>query len=241
MSAGELSAGARVRTVGDALRQQLSMLPGTLLGPRRSSSNTPWSIVDAPDSRLCRDALDEARQCLSTPVFLHSLRCWQYASAFAAVDDLCPDSEALYLACLLHDIALGSEQDPAVGCFALLGAERAGTFVVEHGGDRRTGQIVHEAIAKHMDVSTPSLSEAALLHDAAYLDVSGRRIRELEAHCYATVESVYVRDGFVADFSSKIEAESRLRPNSTAATLWRSGMSLALKSNPLERRFRSSR
>lgn len=200
-----------------------------------------WSIGDAPDSRLCRDALDEARECLSIPVLRHSLRCWHYASAFSAVDDLRPDREALYLSCLLHDIALGSEEDTDVGCFALLGAQRATRFVHDHGGDERTGRIVHEAIAKHMDVSTPERSEAALLHDAAYLDVSGRRIRELERCCLDTVESIYPRHGFAADFAAEIKAESRLRPKSTAAVLWRSGLLLAVKVNPLERRLTSRR
>ncbi|WP_415971617.1 HD domain-containing protein [Rhodococcus sp. 077-4] len=241
MKPGELGAGGRVRTVGVALRQQLSMLAGTVLGPRRGASNMAWSIVDAPDSRLCRDALDEARECLSAPVFRHSLRCWQYASAFAVVDDLRPDQEALYVSCLLHDLALGSELDSVVGCFALLGAERAGRFVHEHGGDQRTSRIVHEAVARHMDVSTPDAAEASLLHDAAYLDVSGRRIRDLERQCLVAVESCYPRAGFATEFASKVEAESRLRPKSRAAVFWRSGMQLALRANPLERGLTSSR
>ncbi|WP_128644706.1 HD domain-containing protein [Rhodococcus sp. BS-15] len=241
MRPGELGAGDRVRTVGYALGQQLSMLPGTLLGPRRRSSNTVWAIVDVPDSRLCRDALEEARECLSEPMLLHSQRCWQYASAFAAVDDVCPDPEALYVSCLLHDIALGGEPDIAVGCFALIGADRAEKFVRRYEGDDRTAQIVHEAIARHMDTARPEGPEAALLNDAAYLDVSGRRIRELDPHCIDVIESRYTRESFAADFACRMKIESRMRPRSTAATLWRAGMYPAIKVNPLERMVTSSK
>ncbi|CCQ14047.1 putative uncharacterized protein [Rhodococcus sp. AW25M09] len=227
--------------MGAAVLQQLVMLPGTVLGPRRGSSDSAWPIVEAPDSRLCRDALDEARECLSTPVLMHSLRCWQYATAFAAVDGLRPDWEALYLACVLHDLELGGEQRSTAGCFAILGAERARQFIHLGDGSERTARIVYQAIARHMDVSTPKGSEAALLHDAAYLDVSGRRIRDVDRHCLDAVESFYAREGFVADFASRMKVESRLRPKSTASTLWRSGMYPAVKSNPLQRGFTSSR
>lgn len=241
MKPGELSVGRRARIVGAAVREQLAMLPGTVLGPRRRSSGAAWHTVDAPDSRLCRDALEEARECLSEPVLMHSVRCWQYASAFADIDGLRPDSEALYIACLLHDVALGAEQNQVAGCFALIGAERAEKFVRRHEGDDRTAQIVHEAIARHMDVATPEGSEAALLHDAAHLDVSGRRIRDLDPHCIDVIESSCTRESFAADFASRMKVESRRRPRSTAATLWRSGMYPAMKANPLERMVTSSK
>jgi hypothetical protein len=217
------------------------MLPGTVLGPRRRSSGAAWHTVDTPDSRLCRDALEEARECLSEPMLMHSVRCWQYASAFADIDCLRPDPEALYVVCLLHDIALGAEQNPVAGCFAVIGAVRAEEFVRRHEGDDRTAQIVHETIARHMDVATPEEPEAALLHDAAHLDVSGRRIRDLDPHCLNVVESSWTREGFAADFASRMKIESRRRPRSTAATLWRSGMYPAMKANPLERRVTSSK
>lgn len=241
MKPGELSAGHRARIVAAAVREQLTMLPGTVLGPRRRSAGSAWHTVDAPDSRLCREALEEARGCLSEPMLMHSVRCWQYASAFAVIDGLRPDREALYVACLLHDIALGAEQNPVAGCFAVIGAGRAEEFVRRHEGDDRTAQIVHETVARHMDVETPMGSEAALLHDAAHLDVSGRRIRDLDPHCVDVIESSYTREGFAADFASRMKIESRRRPQSTAATLWRSGMYPAMKANPLERRVISSK
>lgn len=222
MKPGELSAGHRARIAAAAVREQLAMLPATVLGPRRRSAGSAWHTVDAPDSRLCREALEEARGCLSEPMLMHSVRCWQYASAFAVIDGLRPDREALYVACLLHDIALGAEQNPVAGCFAVIGAGRAEEFVRRHEGDDRTAQIVHETIARHMDVS-------------------GRRIRDLDPHCVDVIESSYTREGFAADFASRMKIESRRRPQSTAATLWRSGMYPAMKANPLERRVISSK
>lgn len=111
----------------------------------------------------------------------------------------CPRAaEALYLACLLHDIALGGQQDAFAGCFAILGAERARRFVTLHGGNEGTGRSVHDSIARHMDVETPEEPEAVLLHDSAYLDLS----------CLEAVEAFHPRDGFVADFGSRMKVES---------------------------------
>ena len=162
---------------------------------------------------------------------------WEWALALSALDELRPDPESLYVSCLLHDVALGSSDDPTVGCFALHGAEYGRNFVVSHGGDAATAHCVHTAISRHFDPVTPQGygPEASLLHDAAYLDVAGLRSDELSDTQIADVLMHYPRDGFGSEFSTLMRYEAHTRPRSTAATLWRGGMRLAIALNPLDR------
>lgn len=233
MRDGELNRADRVRTAAGALAVQTASLPH--LFARRRPTAAVVDPASVPDSRLCRDALDEARSELAPPVLAHSLRCWEFAVALAEVDGLTFDPEGLYVATMLHDIALGAPEDTAIGCFALLGADRARGFVTDRGGSADRAACVHTAIARHMDVRTPAGSEAALLHDAAHLDVVGLRWHELDPAVLQYVERTHPRTGFKSEFAAAMRMEARLRPNSTAATLWKCGMRVALALNPLDR------
>ncbi|MFE3317956.1 hypothetical protein [Nocardia sp. NPDC059195] len=234
---GELSRMRQIRTVGSALAVQTTALPHLIRGLRREGDGSGWAAPVPPDSRLCRSALEEATQTLTPALLAHSLRCWEFGMALAQVDDLRPDPEALYLACVLHDVAVGEPAPPAVGCFALLGAHRARAFVLDRGATPALGACVHTAIARHMDPATPREhgAEAALLHDAAHLDVTGLRAHQLDSRQLAAIDARHSRNGFAAEFTAAMRLEAHLRPRSTAATLWYSGMRAAIALNPLDR------
>ncbi|MFD4352465.1 hypothetical protein ACFWPX_07890 [Nocardia sp. NPDC058518] len=234
---GELSRLRQIRTVGSALGVQTVALPRLIRGLRREGDGSGWVAPMPPDSRLCRSALEEATETLSPALLAHSLRCWEFGIALAEVDDLRPDPEALYLACVLHDVAVGEPADPTVGCFALLGAHRARTFVLDRGATPELGECVHTAIARHLDPATPRDrgAEAALLHDAAHLDVTGLRAYQLDSRQLAAIDARHSRNGFAAEFTAAMRHEARVRPRSTAATLWYSGMRVAIALNPLDR------
>ncbi|MEV4207966.1 hypothetical protein [Nocardia salmonicida] len=237
MRDGELSLMQQIRTVGSALGIQATSLPHLVRGLRREGDGSGWAAPVPPDSRLCRSALDEATQVLTPALLAHSLRCWEFGMALAQVDNLRPDPEALYVACVLHDVAVGESADPTVGCFALLGARRARAFVLDRGATPELGECVHTAIARHMDPATPRDhgAEAALLHDAAHLDVTGLRAYQLDSRQLAAIDARHDRAGFAAEFTATMRDEARIRPRSTAATLWRSGMRVAITLNPLDR------
>ncbi|RYH71218.1 MAG: HD domain-containing protein [Alcaligenaceae bacterium] len=194
-------------------------------------------IFEIPDTPLATAALSEARATLSPAILAHSLRCWQWASALARHDKLTPDPEALFVACALHDIALGSAPDDHIGCFALLGAVTARSFVRDHGMGS-IADTVAAAIARHMDSCTPKKfgPEATALHDAAHLDVVGLRINELDPSFIRDVIQEHPRDQFSREFGTLMRYERRVRPRSAAATLWKSGMRIPIALNPLDRR-----
>ncbi|WP_338888856.1 HD domain-containing protein [Rhodococcus sovatensis] len=238
MRTGELTRRGQLRVIGDALAIQTIAMPRLLRGiDAPSSPRFPGTRSTPPDSRLCRDALQEAEETLTPAVLAHSLRCWEFGSALAEVDGRSFDPENLYVAALLHDIRFGAPADDQVGCFAVLGAQHARAFVAAHGGSAASGHCVHTAIARHMDAKTPldAGPEAALLHDAAHLDVVGLRAHELDAALLSDIESRFPRIGFADEFKTAMRAEAQLRPRSTAAALWRSGMRLAIALNPLDR------
>ncbi|MFC7451377.1 HD domain-containing protein [Rhodococcus daqingensis] len=235
MLRGELGRADRLRVMLQAATIQTRALPSQLAGVPRPGTSTP-PLFDPPDSALARDALAHAREVLSPGILAHSLRCWQWAMRFCEVDGVHPDPEALFVACALHDTALGAPADAHVGCFALLGAEIAERFVAGR-GDPTTAATVATAIARHMDPRTPTGHgpEAALLHDAAHLDVAGYRVWDLPPDFLRTVVAALPRDGLGAEFAQLARHESRVRPRSAIAVLWRGGMRIPLRLNPLDR------
>ena len=238
MRTGELTRLGQLRVIGDALAVQTIAMPRLLRGIKAPSSPRFSGARPAPpDSGLCRDALQEAEETLTPAVLAHSLRCWEFGNALAIVDGRSFDPENLYVAALLHDIRLGAPADDRIGCFAVLGAEHAREFVTAHGGSAESGHCVYTAIARHMDVKTPldAGPEAALLHDAAHLDVVGLRAHELDEAFLDDVEFRFPRSSFATEFTTAMRIEAQLRPRSTAAALWKSGMKLAIALNPLDR------
>ena len=235
MLRGELGRVDRLRVMLQAAAIQTRALPSQLARVPKSGPATP-ALIDPPDSALAGEALEHAREVLSPGVLAHSLRCWQWAMRFRAVDGLEPDPEALFVACVLHDTALGAPADAHVGCFALLGAEEAGRFVVARGAPAASAETVATAIARHMDPRTPTGHgpEAALLHDAAHLDVAGYRVRDLPPDVLRAVVAALPREGLGAEFGELARHENRVRPRSTVAVLWRSGMRIPLRLNPLD-------
>lgn len=85
------------------------------------------------------------------------------------------DRDVLIAACLLHDIARGEQfADPAV-CHARRGAERARTFLLDHGFGEDFARRVSDCIRTHRYRSEdpPASLEARILFDADKLDVTG--------------------------------------------------------------------
>ena len=234
MNDGALTRTGQARLALRALQVNGAAFPGLLRGVRSAAAA---AAPTAPDSRLCRDAYDEAISVLSSTVFRHSLRSWEFAVALAEVDGLTPDPEALYVACLLHDTSAGA--DEAGACFACTGADDARSFVLAHDETAVSrADTVRTACARHMDARSPidAGPEARLVHDATHLDVAGSRVHDVPASVVAGVLHRHPRTGFSVEFAAVMRTEARLRPRSRAATLWRVGMRLPMALNPLDRR-----
>lgn len=130
--------------------------------------------IRLPDSALCR-AATEYVTALDTPVLLHHvLRSYLYAEWIGRLRGLRCDSEALYLATVLHDLGL-TRLAPVQSRFEVEGADLARAFLAARGLDDRRLDIVWEAIALHTTAEIPTRRspEVALCFWGIAADVLG--------------------------------------------------------------------
>jgi cyanamide hydratase family protein with HD domain len=219
---------------------QLRGLPGmvrTYLGLSASSSAMHLQ-ADPPDSVLARQALQRAEEVYGVELFNHCLRCWYFGDLFAQVERQRYDPELLYIACLLHDVALTAENRPTshdVPCFAIHGGQLADQALLSWGANNDTAQSVSDAIAAHMNVSVPVEQgvEAHLLHAAAHLDVTGARAWNIPRPLIQRVIAQYPREDFAPRLIEVLRREAHEHPDSRTAVLWRLGARAAIALNPI--------
>ncbi|MFD9680841.1 HD domain-containing protein [Rhodococcus sp. NPDC059969] len=221
------AAAAQAMSTPSMLRLRLGRYPTRTLELRKRP---------LPDTKLCSEALDHAKGSLSPAVLNHSLRCWIWADVFAQIDAIEYDPEDLFTACALHDVGLGAEGSTEHGCFTHISAADAQELATRVGTSERSTQRIGEAIRLHMDltVDRDAGADAYLLHAAAHFDVAGRRAPEVPRAAVDAAIAEYPRTGFTDEFAQSMRREVKLRPLSRAATLWRSGMALPLRTNPLD-------
>ncbi|MQY20531.1 HD domain-containing protein [Nocardia macrotermitis] len=194
--------------------------------------------ADPPDGRFARHAEEFARDAYGPELLQHCLRCWYFGDLFAQRDRRDHDSELLYVASLLHDIALTDRYraTPAdAPCFAVHGAAVAGRMLGMWGADADFRDAVEAAIAAHLDVSVPPEHgvESHLLHAAARLDVVGARVADLPKPVLHQVNTRHPRGHFSTELSRALSREARERPDSRIAVLWKIGMRLPIVLNPV--------
>ncbi|MGB9305397.1 MAG: HD domain-containing protein [Mycobacterium sp.] len=105
-----------------------------------------------PDTAVAHAAIQLAQSTESAAVFNHSVRSYLFGELLAAHDGIRPgtdyDPEALFLACVLHDLGVGTAA-PGKARFEVEGADLAAALLTEHGRDSATVDAVWEAIALH--------------------------------------------------------------------------------------------
>jgi cyanamide hydratase family protein with HD domain len=239
MRPGELDRRARLHFARQAVLAQLTGLPSLVRTHLTDGPRTPALLTDRepPDTPLTRDVLELARSSYPEPLLGHCVRTWLWGDLLASRDGITPDGQILYIASLLHDIALTDRFRPeaSAGCFAVYGGEVARSTLVELGAAQYADEVA-EAIALHMNIQPSGGPEARLLHAGAHLDVAGTRAADLPRDTIRAVVAKHPRDGFPACFATAMRREATERPNSRAALLWRLGMRLPLNHNPLDRK-----
>ncbi|WOC13571.1 HD domain-containing protein [Gordonia sp. MP11Mi] len=228
---GELTGRERLAAAASATAAVTTAVPGYLRRVRVESGGEP---VRPPDSRYAMEVAERAADQLAPSVLAHSRRCFQWSMAFAGIDDLRTDPEQVWAAAMLHDLALGGPDVPGYGCFAAIGGEAAARLVARH-RPPADADVVRDAIAVHFHPSEPDEPVARCLHSAVNLDVVGYRLREVDPALVATIEAEHPRHGFHEAFADAMRIETRLRPHSSAAVLWRVGARLPMALNPLAR------
>jgi hypothetical protein len=224
-----------------AVGAQLKALPGIVLakaglGARESALQLQ---ADPPDSAYTRQAAALAEEVYGAELLNHCLRCWYFGDLFAQIERRVYDPELLYIACLMHDFALTDDHRPTgkdAPCFAVHGGQLARQTLQGWGAGDRTAQTVAEAIAAHMNVSVPVEAgvEAHLLHAAAHLDVAGTRVGEVPRSLIKQINAAHPRNQFAQNFIDAMRTEAHEHPDSRTAVLWKLGMRIPIRLNPVD-------
>ena len=195
--------------------------------------------IPIPDSKVARDAEEACREASPDRLVMHCFRTYAWAMMLARVDDLRPDPETLYVATMLHDLAL-TDQHRHANSMICFGA-RAGVFATEWGQRRglpaERCATIGDAISLHLNsrVSPEHGPEAQALQAGAGVDVIGLRLWELSR---STVDAVMTRYPLLdlVDGLPLFEAEAHPHTRTQLLTRWLMFMTMA-RHNPLARRY----
>ncbi len=229
---GKLS-GAQKRALVGPLLKTVAAYSGdrtALLLHRRGSGSLDLDDLKVPDSRLARDAEEEARDRLSPAFLEHSYRMYLFGRALAQIEGVAVDDEVAYVASLLHELAL--EQPTPGRCFAVVGAERAEKFALDRDVEPGRARRIAAEINGHLNLGQgrDMTSEGGFLSAGAMLDVFGLRLNELDPAWVRQVLDRHPRHDFKRYGVAKFKAEGRTNPDGRAhwlnryalvPTLWR--------------------
>lgn len=191
-------------------------LAAALLGPRRSRADLDLDEVRPPTGRAAREA-ERLVNAKFPPVWAnHSRRCYLWGLALGRSEGLEFDEEALYVAALLHDVALAEPTGFDGRCFSLPAAEEAGRLAREAGWAPPRRRLVADAITRHLNlwVSREAAPEAYLLCAGAKLDVVGFRYWDVSPRLVDAVLERYPRLGFKDEFRPTLRASAAAAPAS---------------------------
>lgn len=211
--------GPLLRTVADYAGDR-----ARLATRRRGTGRIDLDDLKVPDSRLARDAEEEAREGLSPAFLHHSYRCYLFGRALAQIEGVPVDDELAYVAALLHEFGL--EQATPGRCFAVVGAERAERFALERDVAPERARRLGAEINGHLNLGQgrDMTSEGGFLSAGAMVDVFGLRLDELAPDWVDQVLARHPRHDFKRYGIAKFKAEGRTNRGSRSAWLNRYAM-----------------
>ena len=220
-SGGNLTARERRGLIAPILRTTVAYTTGRLrmalgLHPARMAT-LDLAHLTWPDTRLAREAERECRGTLSAAMANHSVRSFVFGLALSELDGKPVDLEELYVASLLHDLAL---EAPTPGrCFAVVGAERARALLLAAGADPEKSERIAEGIALHISpgIGFERGPLAPLIAAGALVDLTGLRLAELPGELVSTAFSRWPRAGCKRQLAGCWRREARAVPLGRAA------------------------
>jgi len=192
--------------------------------------------LELPVTPACRAALDVATAYCSPALLNHSVRAYLWAAGYAVAQGIAFDAELLYVAAMLHDLALVQEFDNHTIPFEEAGGHVAWVFGAAAGWPLERRRRAAEIIVRHMwdvvDLATDP--EGYLLEFSTGMDISGRRTEAIPPDLRADVLARYPRLGLAEEFIAAFEDQATRKPSCLAAKFVRNGLAARLAANPLE-------
>lgn len=194
------------------------------------------SIGAMPGTAAARSALQVAEAFHSPALLQHSRRAYVWAAEYGRARNIPFDDELLFVAAMLHDIALVPVFDSATVPFEEAGGAVAWVFAAGAGWDddrrRRTAEVIVAHMADEVDVAADP--EGHLLELATALDISGRRSEDWPAGFRAEVLDRFPRLGLAEEFIGCFAEQARRKPSSSAGRAVASGLADRARANPLD-------
>ncbi len=219
---GRLRFGDRATLLGQAMLAQCQLLPESLkarLGRLPAVRALEAESLELPDSAAAR-AAEEALGELAEPYLVnHSVRTFLWSHLLGQLDEIAHDVEALYVASLLHDIALLEKSGAGGGaCFAIRGAELARALVRARGFSAEREGLVADCITYHLNPAVPleAGAEPHLMHRGVLFDVIGLRTWRIAPSDRDAVLHRFPRERMKLQLSDLFEADARAHPEARA-------------------------
>ncbi len=222
---GNLTARERRGFVGAVVRTTALYTVGRArlaLGLRRAdAARLDLESFALPDSALAKAAEAEAHGSLTATMVNHSYRTFAFGLALARLDGAPVDVEQLYVASLLHDIAL---ETPEPGrCFAVRGGARARAVCERAGADPETARAIAEGVTIHI---TPGVGYdcgplGPTVNAGALVDLVGLRLWDLDQAFVDDAIRRYPRLGCGRHLAACWKAEVAAVPEGRAAAVER--------------------
>ncbi|WP_367128598.1 HD domain-containing protein [Saccharothrix sp. HUAS TT1] len=193
-------------------------------------------LFTRPDSKAAAAALEVCHEYAEPWLLNHSLRAYSWAVAHASAADIAHDGELLYVAALLHDLALTSAFDNHELPFEVAGGHVAWVFAAGAGWGRVRRDRLAEVIVLHMrdDVPADDDPESHLLQVAVSADVSGRGLDRFADDVRDAVVTRFPRLGFADAFLARAADQAERKPDCAVAGLVRDGWPRRVSANPLD-------
>ena len=228
-TSGEMSLRERLREVATGALVILKTAPAQVrerLGFRNPRAfSFDLDRLTLPDSRIAKQAEERVREASSPMLVNHCFRTYVWGAILGEMDGLRPDAELLYVAAMLHDLALTDayrDQPPGISCFGARGAMAAKEWAGERGWPEHRCTTLADVIGLHLNVRVAAEHgpEAQLLQAGAGLDVIGLRHWDLTPQTVGAVLKRHPRHNMKQVAYPLFEAEAHPRTRAQLLSRW---------------------
>ncbi|MBV8117123.1 MAG: HD domain-containing protein [Candidatus Eremiobacteraeota bacterium] len=179
---------------------------------------TPKSIagIVIPDSALAKDAMETAESSERLEIFRHSLRTFLFAELIAQIRHVQHDSEAVFVASILHDTGLVPQFMSADERFEVDGANLSRAMLARHQITGLRSDVIWDAVCLHDqgDIAKWKQPEVQLVSAGVSADF-GAGIHELPRDDVVAILRAAPRDNFIPVFLDAVAQFARRKPDAT--------------------------
>lgn len=177
--------------------------------------------IEIPDSRIAKEATALVRDTTPPLIFHHSRRVHLFGSLQAEALGIRPDPELLYVAALFHDTGLVPPYRSDDRRFEIDGADRARTFLLDHGTAQSDADTVWTAVALHTTPEVPyrMAPEIAATNAGVETDVLGLHLDRIARDRIDAVTAAHPRPDFKRRILRAFADGFGYRPDTTFGTV----------------------